>query len=102
MLARMDHSSRQIIADKGERIYQDLFQEEYETNFPGQYVVIEVVTKPAYSSETAEGAISKATENTPDGLFHIVRIQGSAPNRITLSFRKLLAFARRLGDIKLP
>ena len=102
MLARMDHSSRQIIADKGERIYQDLFREEYEANFPGQFVVIEVVTKRAYASETAEVAISKATEHTPDGLFHMVRIQGSAPNRSTFSFRKMLAFVRRLSDIRLP
>ena len=100
MLARTDTSSH-IVAHKGERIYHDLFQDEYETIFPGQFVVIEVVTKRAYVSETAEGAITRATEKAPDGLFHMVRIQGPATNGIAFYFRKLLVFARRLGDIKL-
>lgn len=97
MLARSDYSSERIIADKGERIYQDLFQDQYETRFPGQVVVIEVVTKRAYVSATAEGAINKATENAPDGLFHMVKIQGTPSDGVQSYFRKLRDFIRRLS-----
>ena len=101
MLSRTDYSSDQIVADRGERIYQDLYQDEYEMKFPGQFVVIEVVTKRAYVSETADGAITKATEHAPNGLFHIIRIQGSHLKGVTAYFKKLIDSVRKLGDIKL-
>ncbi len=101
MLTRTNHFRGHIVADKGEQLYRDLFQDEYEATFPGQFAVIEIVTKRAYVSETAEGAISNAMEKAPHGLFHMVRIQGPATNGTAFYFRKLLVFALRIGDIRL-
>lgn len=101
MLARTDYSSGQFIADRGERIYKDLYQDEYETSSPGQYVVIEVLTKRAYVSESTAGAVLKAKTADPGGLFHLIQIQGEAQKRIVFYLRKVLEFFRRLGDIKL-
>ena len=82
MLARTDHSSGQIVADKGERIYKDLFQTQYEKDYRGHYVVIDVVRKRAYVAETAADAVIKAKVDAPDGLFHLIKIQGLAPKGI--------------------
>lgn len=101
MLARKDYSSDRIIANRAERVYHDLYQDEYEVNFPGQYVVIEVLTKHAYVSETAAEAVMKAKTADPDGLFHVVQIQGKAQNGVEFYFRRLLDFFRKIGDIKL-
>ncbi|MGC4098617.1 MAG: hypothetical protein QM706_16010 [Nitrospira sp.] len=95
-------SSGQTVADKGEQIYQDLYQDTYEKKYSGQYVVIEVQTKHAYVADSAAGAAHKAEAEDPDGLFHLIKIQGSAPKGINFYLMKLMAFARRVGDIKLP
>lgn len=96
MLARTNYSSGQIVADRGEQLYQDLYQNEYETKFGGQYVVIEVLTKCAYVADSAAAAVMKAKANAPDGLFHLIKIQGSAPKGIKSSLMKLRDFACRI------
>lgn len=75
MLMRTDHSSDLIVADRGERIYQDMYQDEYESIFAGQCVVIEVLTKRAYVAHSAAGAIIKAKTEDPNGLFHLIKIK---------------------------
>ena len=101
MLARTDYSSDKIIADRAERVYQDLYQDEFETKFSGQYVVIEVMTKRAYVAESVAGAIIKAKTDDPNGLFHLIQIEGIAPNVIKSYLKKLLEFAARLAVGKL-
>lgn len=98
MLARTNYSSEHIVADKGEQIYQDLYQDEYETKFAGHYVVIEVLTKRAYVAGSAAGVVIKAKTADPNGLFHLIKIPGSTPNGIKFYFRKWLDCACRLGD----
>ena|SRR5690349_321320 len=102
MLAKKDRysDSGQIIANRGERVYHDLYQDAYESKFPGQYVVIEVLTKRAYVSESAAGAVTKAKTDDPNGLFHFIEIQ-EAPKGITFYFRKLVDFLSKIDDIKL-
>lgn len=79
MLARTNHSSGQIVADKGEQIYKDLFQEQYEQEYSGQYVIIDVLKKRAYVAGSAARAFIKAKADAPNGLFHLIKIQGSPP-----------------------
>jgi hypothetical protein len=76
MLARTHYSSDQIVADKGEQIYKDLFQRQYEKEYSGQYVVVEVLRKRAYVADTAAEAVIKAKVDAPDGLFHLIKIPG--------------------------
>ena len=85
MLARTNYSSDQIVADRGERIYHDLYQDECETKFGGQYIVIELLTKRAYVAHSAMGALIKAQTGDPNGLFHLIEIQDSAPRAIKSS-----------------
>jgi hypothetical protein len=74
MLARTNYSSGQIVADKGEQMYKDLFQEQYEKEYSGQYVVIDVLKKRAYVASSATEAVVKAKDDAPDGLFHLIKI----------------------------
>lgn len=101
MLARTNYSSDQIVADKGEQIYNLLFQKQYEKEYSGQYVVIDVLRKRAYVSETAADAVIKAKVDAPDGLFHLIKIQGLPPKGIKSHLTKLLTFAARLTGRKL-
>ncbi len=101
MLARTDHSSGQIVADKGEQIYKDLFQQQYEKDYSGQYVVIDVVREGAYVADTAADAGMKAKVDGPGGLFHLIKIQGSPPKGIKSYLRKLQTFACGLVGRKL-
>ncbi len=100
MFAKTDHysDSGQIIAKRGDRIYQDLYQDEYEEKFGGQYVVIEVTTKRAYVSESVAAAILKAKTDDPKGLFHLIEIQES-PKGIKSYIKQLLGLARGLTKI---
>lgn len=100
MLARTNHSSGFIVADKGEQIYKDLFQEQYEKEYSGQYVIIEVLRKRAYVAESAAGALMKANADTPGGLFHLIKIPGSAPKGIKFYVRKWLDQTRGLFGMK--
>lgn len=95
MLARTNYSSGQIVADKGEQIYKDLFQEQYEKEYSGQYVVIDVLKKRAYVAASATEAVLKAKADAPDGLFHLIKIQGSAPKGMKSYFKKWPALGGR-------
>ena len=96
MLARTNYSSGQIVADKGEQIYKDLFQDQYEKEYSGQYVVIDVLMKRAHVAESAAKALMKAKADAPDGLFHLIKIEGSAPKGMKSYFLKLLGIGRGL------
>ena len=96
MLARTD-SIDQSVADRGERIYGDLYQHDYESKFGGQYAVINVETKRAYVADTAADAIINAKVDAPEGLFHLIKIQGHAPKGIKSYVMNLLDYVRRLG-----
>jgi hypothetical protein len=96
MLARTHLYSDQDVANKGEQIYQDLFQRQYENEYSGQYVVIDVLGKRAYVAGTAADAVIKAKAEAPDGLFHLIKIQGSAPTGIKSYLINLRAFVRGL------
>jgi hypothetical protein len=74
-IARTDYSSAQTVADRGERIYKEQFQDASKKNISGQYVVIDILTKRAYMAVFPEEAINKATAEAPDGLFHLVKIE---------------------------
>lgn len=101
MQARTNYHNDKLIADTAERAYQDLYQDESETIFCGQYIVIEGLTERAYVSETAAGALLKAKTGDPNGLFHLIEIHETTPKGFQSHMRIFLNFVRRLGDIKL-
>ena len=62
------------IAEKGENIYKEFFQNEYEGEHNGKYLAIDVENKNEYLGNYSEDALINAQNNNPDGLFYLVRI----------------------------
>ena len=85
MLARTNYSSDQIVANKAERVYEDLYQDEYETKFSGQYVALDVLTRRAYVAESPVVAIILARADDPNGLFHVIQIPPASESSAFIS-----------------
>lgn len=66
--------STRDIAERGEAIYQNKYQAEFETKYRGKFVAINVQNEEATVADTSEEAIRLALEKEPDGLFHLLRV----------------------------
>ena len=75
-------ASPQSIAEKGEAIYREKYQEEYERVFPGQFVAINIESGAAFIAETPEKAIENARASSPKGLLHLIKIGSSGVYRL--------------------
>ncbi len=71
--------STRDIALRGEAIYEQKYQAEYEKTLRGKYVAINVNSSEAIVADTGEDAIRLALERDPDGFFHLVRVGHRAP-----------------------
>ena len=72
------------IAEKGEAIYAQKYKEDYEAQYLGKYVAIEVTTETAYVDDSPEGALEKARKEHPDGLSHLIKV--GAPGAFRVSY----------------
>lgn len=66
--------SPQLMADKGEAIYREKYQEAYERDFLGQFVAIDIQSGAAFVAQTPEQAIQDAQASNPKGLLHLIKI----------------------------
>jgi hypothetical protein len=62
------------IAERGEDIYRQKYQEQFEQKYNGKFVVINVVTDDATVSDASHDAVRFAVGKDPNGLFHLMRI----------------------------
>ena len=67
-------SNPKQIAERGEAIYRDRYQQQYERDHPGKFVAIDVRTENAYSADTPEDALADAHKQAPQGLFHLIQV----------------------------
>jgi hypothetical protein len=66
--------STQDIAQRGEAIYKEKYQEEFEKSCNGKFVAVNVNTGDATVADTSSEAIRIALEKDPSGLFHLMRV----------------------------
>ena len=66
------------IAQKAEQIYAENYQAEYETEYKGHYAVIDITDETIYVAEFPEIAMKKAIDESPDGIFHLIRTGSAA------------------------
>jgi hypothetical protein len=71
-------SSPKEIAAQGEKIYKDKYQADYERSYRGDFVVIDIKSGDAFRAQTPEDAMKKAQQETPDGLFHLIKVGAPA------------------------
>jgi hypothetical protein len=62
------------IASRGEAIYQERYQIEFEKSQNDKFVAININTGGATVADTGEDAIRIALEGDPNGLFHLIRV----------------------------
>ena len=70
------------IAEKGEALYREKFQAEYEIKFPGKYLAIDVNTATPYVADTPEQAVEALLKASPNAHYHLVRIGASGVYRV--------------------
>lgn len=66
------------IAKEAEKIYDMKYREEYDEQYRGSYVVINIRDGEASVHEFSEQALLAAQKKDPNGIFHIMRI-GPSP-----------------------
>lgn len=62
------------IAEAGERIYREKYQDDFEAKFKRQFAAIDTDTEAAFVALTPEDALQQARAANPRGVFHLVRI----------------------------
>lgn len=74
------------IVEAGERIYQEKFKNDLESNRKGQYAVINVLKETAVTAATPELAFEKARKADPNGVFHLIRVGYSGAYQVSYQF----------------
>jgi len=70
------------IAEKGEALYREKYQAEYEVKYPGKYLAIDVTTAKPFVADTPEDAIENLLRENPAAYYHIVRIGAPGVYRV--------------------
>ncbi len=87
----------QAIAEKGEQIYKEKYQEEYERRFLNKFVAVDVTTGKAFVAESPTAAIQTAQKTEKSGgPFHVMKIGSPGVYRLgyTLSNNNDWVFRR--------
>lgn len=71
------------IAERGEAIYRQKYQAEFETKYPNKYLAIDIGTERAYLGNTPEEAVISARKDAPGGLFHLIKIGALGAFRVS-------------------
>lgn len=72
----------QEIAEKGEALYKNRFQAQYEREQPGRFLAIDITTEEAIVADTPEQAVESAQARNPNGFFHLVKIGSAGVYRV--------------------
>ena len=74
------------LAEKGEAIYRNKYQHEYELLHVGKYVAVDLGTEKAYVSDTPEGAVELLQKENPKGFFHLIKVGSSGVFKVGYSY----------------
>ena len=75
-------SDPKAVAEAGERIYRDRYKKNLEETHLGEFVAIEVRTEQAYLGETPEDALNKGRTQSPNGIFHLMKVGSPGAFRV--------------------
>lgn len=79
----MDLSHPQAIVERGEEIYKTKYKDDFERRHLGHFVAIDVISEQAYLADTAELSLANARENSPNGIFHLIRVGSPGAFRVS-------------------
>lgn len=78
----MASESPQVLAQKGEDIYNKKFRKEYEEKYQGKFVAIDITTEKPFLADTPEEALQKAQIESPDGFYHLLKVGSTGVYRL--------------------
>lgn len=78
-------SDPRSVVEVGERIYREKYREELERTRAGNFVAIDVLSGKAYIAETPDGALEKARDAAPHGIFHLIKVGASGAFQVSHS-----------------
>lgn len=62
------------LAEKGETIYKNKYQADYERLHAGKYVAIDINSEKAFVADTPEAAVELLQKENPTGFFHLIKV----------------------------
>lgn len=78
-------SNPKAAAELGEKIYQDLYKEQYEQEHQGKFVAIDVTSEKAYLDDAPEKVLESARKASPVGIFHLIKVGFPGAFRVSYS-----------------
>jgi len=75
-----EHPER--IVAQAEEIYARKFQKDFESRYRGKFAVIDIATEKAYLGDFSGDAMQAALNDSPKGLFHLIRIGFRAAHKL--------------------
>ncbi len=66
-------------------IYRNKYKAEYEARFHGEFVAIDVATEKAYHAPNSQGAYTLARQDSPTGIFHLLKVGEAGAFRVSYS-----------------
>ncbi|HWF05868.1 MAG TPA: hypothetical protein VHA06_19425 [Candidatus Angelobacter sp.] len=72
----------QGISEKGEALYREKFQTEYEQKHLGKYLAIDVGSGEGFLGDSPEKAIEALLQKNSTAFYHVVRIGASGVYRV--------------------
>jgi hypothetical protein len=75
------------ISDAGERIYDERYRQDYERDYPGQFVAVDVLSGNATLGGTSSEALLKARQQYPKGVFHLIRVGHAGAFEVGTAYR---------------
>ncbi len=81
-------SNPEVIAQRGEELYEEKYRGKYEPEHLDEFLAIDVTTGQAYLAQTSEEVLEKARSESPRGLFHLIQIGQSGAFRVSYTAPK--------------
>lgn len=75
------------VAEKGEAIYREKYQAEYERLYPGKFVAIDIASEEAFVADTPEEAIRKTQHLDSRSFFHLIKVGSTGVYKVGYSIR---------------
>ena len=75
------------ISDAGERIYDERYRQDYERDYPGQFVAVDVLSGNATLGGNSSEALLKARQQYPKGVFHLIRVGHAGAFEVGTAYR---------------
>src|ERR1039457_1970306 len=75
------------VSDAGERIYDERYRQDYERDYRGQVVAVDVLSGNATLGGTSSAALLKARHKYPKAVFHLIRVGHAGSFEVGTAYR---------------